>query len=471
MEKSLDQQGRPYRRWWFVVTLLAGTFTMSISQSSLSTVYPTLMRYFGISAATVQWLTTGFMLVMCVTMPMSPWLLKNMGFRRLFISILAIFDLGTLIVVLAPTFWMMMVGRIMEAVAVGVLFPSFQSVLLTITPQAHRGKTMGGAGLVMGSALACGPIISGIVLQWFAWRGLFVIFMLVITVVMVLAMAGMIRDVMPLTPSSLDFLSVVLSVGLVGILYVVTQIGREGVNWLANGILLLVSLIAVAWFVVRQGHRKQPLLELRVLKTLNFTLSVLLTGLSYVALIVATVILPLYYQQVLGVSPLISGLALVPAAALLSALNPLTGKLADRFGYRPVMLTGMSLIVAGWLLATIFVASRSLWLMIGCAMIIEGGNAFVMMPAVTMGANALPDQLVPHGTAVTTTIRQILGATGVAVATLVLTVISQHQQRAGATLNVAQLGGFQVTFGLMLGLALVGLALALCLKDRQSRTA
>jgi MFS family permease len=204
------------------------------------------------------------------------------------------------------------------------------------------------------------------------------------------------------------------------------------------------------------------------MKTINFDLAVILTAISYVALIVTTIIFPLYYQEVLGVSPLISGLALVPAAVFLSILNPLTGKLADKVGFRRVMLTGMGLIVLGWLLVTVLTEQLNIWIMMGCAMIIEGGNAFVMMPAVTMGANALPTQLVPHGTAVTTTIRQILGSTGVAVATLVLTTVTQHQNVSGVAASVAQISGFRVTFILMLAIELVGLVLALALRDTQA---
>ena len=99
METSVDQDGKTYSRFWFIFTLLVGTFTMSISQSSLSTAYPTLMRSFGILADTVQWLTTGFMLVMCVSMPISPWLLNNLSFKRMFILALALFDVGTLMIV------------------------------------------------------------------------------------------------------------------------------------------------------------------------------------------------------------------------------------------------------------------------------------------------------------------------------------------------------------------------------------
>lgn len=437
------------QRRWFVFTLLMGTFTMSISQSALSTAYPTLMRYFQIPASTVQWLTTGFMLIMCVMMPVSPWLLSNIGFKSLFLAVLAIFDLGTLLIIVAPTFWLVLLGRAMEAVSVGILFPSYQTVLLSITPRTERGSVMGVAGLVMGSALAVGPIISGLVLRVTTWQGLFVTFLLIITVVLLIGF-GTIKNVLPSSQSALDWLSVVSLVGFIGILYVVNLIGQPAVNWGAAAVLLAVSLVAVVGFAVRQFRLTTPLLDLRVFTVRQFNVGAWLTSFSYIALIVVTIIWPLYYQEALGVSPFISGMALVPGAVALSLLNPVTGRLADRLGFKIVLLIGMLMILLGWGMVALIPGRLSLWAMMGVAMLIEGGNAFVMMPAVTLGADALPDHMVAHGTAVITTMRQLLGSTGVAVATLVLAA-----------------GGFRLVFWSFFVLELVGLGLALTLKERR----
>ncbi|MCC4398791.1 MFS transporter [Limosilactobacillus reuteri] len=471
MDQSIARNGKRYSRFWFIFTLLVGTFTMSISQSSLSTAYPTLMNAFGISASTVQWLTTGFMLVMCVSMPISPWMLNNMSFKTMFIGALGLFDIGSLMIVLTPSswgingFWFMMIGRAMEAFAVGVLFPSYQTVLLEITPKEERGSTMGIAGLVMGSALACGPIVSGIVLKFFSWKSLFILFMLVISVIILMAASGLIQDVMERHETNLDWLSVILLVGLIGIMYVVDQTGKKNPAWGINAGIFIVSLIAVIWFCIRQLHLKHPLLELRVLKTFNYDLAILLTSISYIALIVTTIIFPLYYQGVLKVSPFVSGMALVPGAAFLSILNPLSGKLADKIGFKPTMLVGMFMIIIGWVAGLIVLNHLSLLGMILCAMVIEGGNAFVMMPAVTLGANALPDELVPHGTAVITTVRQVLGSAGVTISTLILTVATTNALQRGSSAQVASLHGYHLVFIGMIATELIGLVLAFMLKN------
>ncbi|MCC4383618.1 MFS transporter [Limosilactobacillus reuteri] len=471
MDQSIARNGKRYSRFWFIFTLLVGTFTMSISQSSLSTAYPTLMNAFGISTSTVQWLTTGFMLVMCVSMPISPWMLNNMSFKTMFIGALGLFDIGSLMIVLTPSswgingFWFMMIGRAMEAFAVGVLFPSYQTVLLEITPKEERGSTMGIAGLVMGSALACGPIVSGIVLKFFSWKSLFILFMLVISVIILMAASGLIQDVMERHETNLDWLSVILLVGLIGIMYVVDQTGKKNPAWGINAGIFIISLIAVIWFCIRQLHLKHPLLELRVLKTFNYDLAILLTSISYIALIVTTIIFPLYYQGVLKVSPFVSGMALVPGAVFLSILNPLSGKLADKIGFKPTMLVGMFMIIIGWVAGLIVLNHLSLLGMILCAMVIEGGNAFVMMPAVTLGANALPDELVPHGTAVITTVRQVLGSAGVTISTLILTVVTTNALQRGSSAQVASLHGYHLVFIGMIVTELIGLVLAFMLKN------
>lgn len=443
----------------FVATLLTGTFTMSISQSALSTAYPAFMRSFHLGASTVAWLTTGFMLVMSLMIPVSPWLLSNMKFKHLFQSVVAVFALGTLLCIWAPSFPLLMTGRLLEAVAVGIIFPSYQTVMLTITPQERRGAVMGVAGLVMGSALAVGPIISGVLLTWFPWRALFALFFIIAIAVFVVSFVT-IKDVMPLQPNQLDWLSVVLATSFPALLYVLSSATNQGMT-ATLGIITVLGCMGAIWFVRRQLNQERPILQLRVFATRLFTQSVLMTGISYIALIVTTIIMPLYFQNVLHVSPLVSGLSLVPAAVGLSLLNPRAGKMLDRLGPRKVALTGMTLIVIGFTLMTLLVGHLPLWLAIICAMITEAGNAFVMMPSVTAGANALPRDLIADGTAVTTTVRQLLGSLGVAVATMILQTV---QQGTGSAVN-----GFRATFASFALVGVVGWLLATRLPRVQER--
>ncbi len=219
--------------------------------------------------------------------------------------------------------------------------------------------------------------------------------------------------------------------------------------------LLIVGVLAGGIFVIRQLNRQPPMLQMRVFATGMFTKAVFLTGISYIGLIVTTILMPLYFQTLLGLSPLVSGLSLLPAAVLLSLLNPVSGRLLDRFGPRLVAMIGMVLITGGFGLLAIFARHLPLLGAIVLAMATEAGNAFVMMPSVTAGANALPNELVADGTAVTTTARQLFGSAGVMFATVLL-------DNMQVTLN-SHAGGFAVTFAVFAGVGLVGLLLALTL--------
>ncbi|KRL05164.1 MFS transporter [Liquorilactobacillus oeni] len=407
------------KRKLFITTLLLGTFTMSISQSSLSTAYPTFMNYFNLPASTISWLTTGFMLIMSVVMPLSPWLMNNFRFRPLYLSLLAIFFTGTLIIIFAPSFPIMMVGRLMEGFSVGILFPSYQSIILEITSHNQRGSVMGTVGLVMGSALATGPIISGVILQFFSWQAIFSLFLIILALVFLAALKT-VPSPLEKKPSRFDFISVFLSLGIIGILYFINELPHMFITNYFNWGILVVSSILLYFFVYRQLNLSPPLLRLDILKITNFDLGVALTSLSYMSLITVTIIMPLYYQQILGLSPLWSGLSLVPAAAILSWLNRRSGLLADKIGFKSVIMIGFSLFIIGWGLLLAFTTLANIWLAIMCSIFIEAGNAFAMMPATTLGANSLTDELIPHGSSIIATFRQIMGSTAIVLATIIL---------------------------------------------------
>ncbi|SON74507.1 Permease of the major facilitator superfamily (fragment) (plasmid) [Latilactobacillus sakei] len=354
-----------------------------------------------------------------------------------------------------------MIGRLLEAIAVGIIFPSFQTVLLTITPHSERGRVMGTAGLVMGSALAVGPIISGVLLTWFPWQALF-LFFLVVSLLVLAVSTVTISSVMPLQPTQLDWVSFLLSASFPILLYALGALSKKGLTVGVVGLLIL-GVLAAGIFVVRQLNRQPPMLQMRVFATGMFTKAVFLTGISYVGLIVTTILMPLYFQTLLGLSPLISGLSLVPAAVLLSILNPISGRLLDRFGPRVVAMIGMLLITGGFGLLAVFAHHLPLIGAIMLAMATEAGNAFVMMPSVTAGANALPNELVADGTAVTTTARQLFGSAGVMFATVLLDGM-QTTLRSHA-------GGFAVTFAVFAGVGLIGLLLALTLPKEVAKKA
>lgn len=401
----------------FAIILLAIAFTMSISQSTMTTAYPVLMRNFQVDAGTVQWLTTGFMVAMTLVMPVSPWLLNNVTLRTLLNGIVAVFLTGTAVAMLATRFEGIIIGRLLEGLAVGALFPTFQSVILENTATAQRGVTMGVVGLVMGSALAVGPIISGVVLQGVSWRALFVLFFVILLGLIAFGQP-LIQNTHVMQPSRFDWLSALSLIGFGGVLYAISSIETLGMNWLWWAI-LLGSFCLLTLFVIRQRQLAQPFLDLSVLRYRGYIPGLLLTGISYSGLIIATVIMPLFYQRVFNITPMWSGLLMVPAAVFLSQLNPRTGRLLNQIGLKKMVYIGMAMMMVGYAGLALF-GTQSWVVGLMAALLLEGGNAFVMMPAVTAANNVLPESLVSHGTALITTMRQVIGAASVVVATLLI---------------------------------------------------
>lgn len=401
----------------FAIILLAIAFTMSISQSTMTTAYPVLMRNFQVDAGTVQWLTTGFMVAMTLVMPVSPWLLNNVTLRTLLNGIVAVFLTGTAVAMLATRFEGIIIGRLLEGLAVGALFPTFQSVILENTATDQRGVTMGVVGLVMGSALAVGPIISGVVLQWVSWRALFVLFFVILLGLIAFGQP-LIQNTHVMQPSRFDWLSALSLIGFGGVLYAISSIETLGMNWLWWGI-LLGSFCLLTLFVIRQRQLTRPFLDLSVLRYRGYIPGLLLTGISYSGLIIATVIMPLFYQRVFHITPMWSGLLMVPAAVFLSQLNPRTGRLLNQIGLKKLVYIGMAMMMIGYAGLALF-GTQSWVVGLLAALLLEGGNAFVMMPAVTAANNVLPESLVSHGTALITTMRQVIGAASVVVATLLI---------------------------------------------------
>lgn len=401
----------------FAIILLAIAFTMSISQSTMTTAYPVLMRNFQVDAGTVQWLTTGFMVAMTLVMPVSPWLLNNVTLRKLLNGIVAVFLTGTAVAMLATRFEGIIIGRLLEGLAVGALFPTFQSVILENTATDQRGVTMGVVGLVMGSALAVGPIISGVVLQWVSWRALFVLFFVILLGLIAFGQP-LIQNTHVMQPSRFDWLSALSLIGFGGVLYAISSIETLGMNWLWWGI-LLGSFCLLTLFVIRQRQLTRPFLDLSVLRYRGYIPGLLLTGISYSGLIIATVIMPLFYQRVFHITPMWSGLLMVPAAVFLSQLNPRTGRLLNQIGLKKLVYIGMAMMMIGYAGLALF-GTQSWVVGLLAALLLEGGNAFVMMPAVTAANNVLPESLVSHGTALITTMRQVIGAASVVVATLLI---------------------------------------------------
>jgi len=404
-----------HNRTWLVITIIIGSFCTVLNQMLLTTAYPDLMRQFSVSTSTIQWLTTGFLLVNGIMIPLSAYLMNNISTKKLYIGAILLFLIGTIICLISPSFNILLIGRIIQAMGVGISLPLLQTIMLTIYPENERGKALGIAGIVVGLAPAIGPTLSGWIIDTFNWRYLFGLIIPIIVLVILLSLVFM-QDVLPLQPSKLDVLSPILSsLGFGGLLYGFSLVGDHGWTDPEVLILLIIGIVLVLLFAKRQLTLKNPFLRMDVFKSKLFINTTILSGIVNMAMVGAEMVLPLYIQNVRGYSPFHSGLVLLPGALILGIMMPITGKMFDKYGAKYLAIIGMSLLTIGTLCLCTLNEKTPMYLITIIYGVRMLGVGMVMMPITTAGMNSLPDNLISHGSATNNTAKQLFSSIGTAI--------------------------------------------------------
>ena len=477
MAKAIDANGKQYNRSLLVLLLLVGSFCTVLNQTILATAFPTLMKYFDINASTVQWLTTGFLMVNGIMIPVSSWLTGRFNSKLLYQTAMIVFFVGTLTCYLAQNFGTLLAGRLIQALGVGVTMPLLQTLMLTIFPANRRGEAMGLAGLVIGLAPAIGPTLSGWVIDNYRWQTLFGMILPIVGLV-IIAGFWLMHSLLPTKNEQLDWLSALWStIGFGSLLYGFSEVGEKGWSdklvWLA----IVVGIIFIYLFGKRQLHLEKPFLELRVLKNPEFSISTLLSSVAMVAMVGAGMVVPLYLQTVRGESAFHSGLTLLPGALMMGLMSPITGKIFDRIGARRLAVTGMFLLTIGTLpFAFVTKTTPHLYVIVFYALRMAG-IAMTMMPVTTAGMNALPLRLMSDGTAVNNTIRQVASSMGTAIMISILTDVTKQQEPAHHLLKAQPLlyknraldaivSGYHAAFWMSVLFCVLGLIVAFFVSDR-----
>ncbi|MEG0373287.1 MDR family MFS transporter [Enterococcus viikkiensis] len=473
--QTVDIYGKPYNRSLLVVVLLIGTFCTVLNQTLLTTAFPALMKAFDISASSVQWLTTGFLLVNGIMIPISAWLINKFSSKRLYLTAMTIFLIGTITCFVAPNFSTLLIGRLVQAAGVGISMPLLQNIMLSIFPPEKRGSAMGMAGIVIGLAPALGPTLSGWIIDHYTWRDLFGMVIPIVVLVLVLAIFLM-KSVIQLSNPSIDVFSALLStVGFGSLLYGFSSVGNDGWGSLKVISFLVVGVIVIGLFVWRQLHLEHPFLELRVFKSPIFTIAAILSGVVNMAMVGAEMVLPLYIQNIRGESAFHSGLMLLPGAVIMGAMMPITGAIFDKHGAKRLAISGMLILTAATLPFAFLTKETPIAMIVILYAMRMFGISMVMMPVTTSGMNALPMNLISHGTAVNNTFRQVASSIGTAILISVLTNVTKDNLPKADLLKTlpltyknqainATLSGYHAAFFVAVIFGVVGFAITFFLK-------
>ncbi|MGE7690120.1 DHA2 family efflux MFS transporter permease subunit [Lysinibacillus sp. NPDC097214] len=416
-----------------LTVLIFGCFLSTLNQTLLNVALSNLMDVFSVSATTVQWLATGFMLVNGVLVPITAYLMKRFSTRQLFISSMLFLLVGSIFCAVAPNFTTLLIGRMIQAVGAGIIMPLLMSIVMFIFPPEKRGSMMGLIGLAMIFAPAIAPTLAGFVIDYYSWRWLFIGIIPFVVIVIFMAMKYLI-NVSETANTKLDVVSVILStIGFGLILYGFSNAGSHGWDDTVVIVTILVGIMTTAIFCLRQMKSSDPLLNLSVFKNKVFTLTSIINIIVTMMMYADMILLPIYLQNGRGFTALDAGLLLLPGALVNAFMSPVTGKMYDRFGAKPLFIIGLIFVIPSmWVVTDLTETTTYSFLMIR-TIFLRIGLSFITMPLNTAGLNALPKTLVTHGTAVNNTLRQMAGAIGSAV---VITIFTAQTTNHAKTLLV-----------------------------------
>ncbi len=403
------------KKTMLVIVMLVGTFVAILNQTLLSAAISKIMIDFNIDTNIAQWLTTIFMLTNAVMIPITAYLINRFTTRQLYIAAMSIFTVGTVIAAISPNFTVLLIARVFQAAGAGILMPLTMNTLIDIFPKERRGSVMGTVGIIIAFAPAIGPTLSGVITDAFGWHTLFYLIIPIAIIDIILAYFTLI-NVGEKADHKLDVPSVILStLGFSLLLYGFSEAGSLG--W-SNIIVLgsiLIGIIIVLLFVLRQLKLETPLLNLRVFKNKVFVYSCLVSMVVFSSMIATEMLLPIYMQTGREFSAIESGLLLLPGAIIMGIMSPITGRLFDKFGPRVLVLTGLSIMaVSTFGLMQLGTDTSIVYICIIYA-IRMFGVSMALMPITTWGLNAIENKSIPDATASNNTLRQVAGSIGTAI--------------------------------------------------------
>ncbi|MDL9980824.1 DHA2 family efflux MFS transporter permease subunit [Microbacterium sp. ASV49] len=451
----------PARESRVIWLLLAAAFVAILNETTMGVAIPHLIRDLGITPLAAQWLTTAFMLTMAVVIPITGFLLQRFTTRAMFIAAMGLFSTGTLIAFLSPGFPMLLVARVVQASGTAIMMPLLMTTLMTVVPAAIRGRMMGRVSIVMSLAPAIGPTLAGAILNNFEWRWIFGV-VLPVALVALFVGARWIHNLGETTKAPIDVLSVILSaLGFGGLVFGLSQLGAGGhggatdaaaaaatatITLVVSLVVGVIALLLFGWRQIVLQRKDDALLDLRVFRSANFSLSIAQMGVMSMAFFGAITVVPYYLQDVVKIDSLTTGLVVLPGALAMGLAGPIIGRIYDRRGTTILLVPGAIITTAMLWVYTTFGATTPVWLVAVVQTVLSFGLALSFTPLFTASLGSLEPRFYSYGSAVLGTLQQVAGAAGIALMFGVMAAATASATAAGADPAAAQAAGTHAAF-------------------------
>ena len=451
---ALSKRGRTYALFAIVVFACAlGSLTQTVMNSMLEGV----RADFGVDASIGQWLTTIYMLALGITVPAVTFLSQRFSIRNVVFLALALLLAGGVVDVFAPTFEVLVLGRVLQAVGAGITLPVLQSIAMMRFPRGQNGTAMGIAGIAMGFAPNIGPLIGGALVDTWGWRSFFVIFIAVVCILIFATFCLVESEEAPMRDARFEIVSFLYStLGFGGLLLAFSNAASINVASPLVWLPAIVGVVCLVLFVVRQKRIEHPLISMRIFRSAHFRASFVAQNCLFASFMGITLIVPLYVQGLLGASAVEAGIVFVPATILAVIVNPLAGILSDKVGVRPVVLVAAVLLSVGAVSMAFVDAGTPLWALTLMQTIRGMGVSALIGPLNSWGMGGLPREIMMDASAFFAAVRQACASLGTALMVLAITSLSAMAQTGAVDAVFA----YQAAFGISAVLAICVLAVA-----------
>lgn len=411
-------EGPTGRRRRMVVLLICSSslFMTYLDSTILNVALPTLQHDLHASLSALQWVADAYLLVITSILLLAGSTADRIGRKRLFLLGLTGFSLGSLLCSVAPSAGWLIALRMLQALGGSMLTPVSLSIVRNVfTDARERAHALGIWSGVFGLATACGPVVGGILVSEVGWRSVFWV-NVPVGVAMLVAARSFVPESKAPRPRALDVPGQILMIVFLGSLtYAVIE--GPAFGWGSARILALFAVAAAALlaFVVAERRHPEPLLEPRFFSSPPFTGANVVAVLAYLVLAGFLFLITLYLQQVHGFSPLVAGLSLLPATAMMAIGGPVAGRIVARHGPRvPLVLSGL-LVAAGALVLTGLTSETSYAVLALAFVLLGAGQGLVNPPITITGVSGMPPTQAGVASAVISSSRQFGNVLGVAV--------------------------------------------------------
>ncbi len=407
-------------RWFALAAVVMGTFMAILDTSIVNIGIPKMMAVFNVSLDEVEWVLTAYTLTLGAIVPLTGFLSEKFGNKKLYIFALASFTLGSLLCGAAWSNSSMIAFRILQALGGGMIMPVSMSIIFQMFDVKERGLALGFWGIATMAAPAIGPTLGGFIIEKLDWRLIFYV-NVPIGIMAVILSSILLQEFPHKSSQKPDILGFVFStVAIVSVLYVLSE---NPIDWgdVKNPILMTVGIFNFILFIINELIVSEPLMDLRLLKDLNFSFSLIALTLVNMNLMGGVYAVPLFLQRLKGYTAMQTGILMFPSAIVTGLMMPISGKLVDKINPKVIILPGLLLLgLSSYKLGQIDLnTSRS---MTNLLLILRGaGLGCTMMPLTTLGMNVLPKSLINQGSTLQNTFKQIAGSVSITMMTLSLT--------------------------------------------------